>query len=476
MNINEIAAQGPGPLTGCSVQNYLGIRNAEIELAPGQPWVSLYGPNHAGKTSLWTSLLTTIEGMSSANGPLLHGDAAAGFSEWRFGRLVARREVERKPDGSVTTRLKVWPNPDKIGSPVKAGQTVWDELRGLVSIDPEELLRVNEDDPKKAAGMLLKAFNLSEPLAALDAERAKIVEDRLNAGREVKQLQGAVVEFEDVATVEKEPPAVDVSALMEQRRVEDGKGSDRYALQCTASDARRAVRDIESTLGRYKDAQTALISERLALEHKLAELNERIKNSETVIADAEKKAAEVRATAEAAVKQFEQAPAPDTTAIDTQIASADKANALRRRWSDFQRVRTQLRDANTKYSTLDLKIAEIEQRRTSLFTDSAIPVKGLSVSTDGIILNARPLAQASSQEQISVCVAVAIAASPKLRLIIIKNGSLLDDASRKCIRELTEPAGYQVLEERVSNADKGLPGIIIEEGVVIANNSTTLAA
>jgi len=476
MNINEIAAQGPGPLTGCSVQNYLGIRNAEIELAPGQPWVSLYGPNHAGKTSLWTSLLTTIEGMSSATGPLLHGDAAAGFSEWRFGRLVARREVERKPDGSVTTRLKVWPNPDKIGSPVKAGQTVWDELRGLVSIDPEELLRVNEDDPKKAAGMLLKAFNLSEPLAALDAERANIVEDRLNAGREVKQLQGAVVEFEDVATVEKEPPAVDVSALLEQRQAEDAKGTAKQRLQDEASNARRCTIQVESNLARFKDAQAALILQREEMERQLAVINERIKHSETVISEEEKKVADARAAADSAVKRFEDAPIPDTTAIDAQIANADKANAQRRRWTDFQRVRTQLRDANTKYSTLDLKIAEIEQRRTSLFTDSAIPVKGLSISTDGIILNGRPLAQASSQEQISVCVAVAIAASPKLRLIIIKNGSLLDDASRKCIRDLTEPAGYQVLEERVSNADKGLPGIIIEEGVVIANNSTTLAA
>lgn len=472
----EISNAGPGPLTGCSVQNFLGIRKAEVELAPGQPWITLFGPNHAGKTSLWTSLLTTIEGMAAASGPLLHADAAAGYAEWRFGNLVARREVKRRPDGSENTSLKVWPNPDKIGSTLKAGQTVWDELRGLVSIDPEQLLRFNEDDPRKAAAMLLKAFKLDEPLAKIEAERAKLAEDRLIAGRDLKQLQGAVMEFSDVTNLEKEPPVVDVSALLAQRQAEDAKGTAKQRLQEEAANARRCAIQVESNLSRFKDAQTALIRQREELERQLAAVNERIQHSETVIADEEKKVADARAVADAAVKRAEEAPAPDTKAIDEQIASADQSNALHRRWLDFQRVRQDMQAASKRHSDIELQIAESDQSRLALFADSSIPVKGIGISSEGVLLNGRPLAQASSQEQIEVCVAVAMAASPKLKLIIIRNGSLLDDASRKRIRDLTEPAGYQVLEERVSNADKGLPGIIIEAGEVVANNSNPLPA
>jgi ABC-type lipopolysaccharide export system ATPase subunit len=74
-----------------------------------------------------------------------------------------------------------------------------------------------------------------------------------------------------------------------------------------------------------------------------------------------------------------------------------------------------------------------------------------------------PLAQVSSAERIRVSFAIAIAKNPKLRVVLLKDGPLLDEKSLAMVAEMAEEADVQVWVERVG---RGPVGVLIQDGEV----------
>ena len=95
-----------------------------------------------------------------------------------------------------------------------------------------------------------------------------------------------------------------------------------------------------------------------------------------------------------------------------------------------------------------------------------MPVDGLGFD-DGIVLLAGiPFSQASSAEQLRVSVAMGLAMNPTLKLLLIRDGSLLDVDSRRLIAEMAEAADAQVWMECVEENEATT--IVIEDGAVRA--------
>ena len=76
----------------------------------------------------------------------------------------------------------------------------------------------------------------------------------------------------------------------------------------------------------------------------------------------------------------------------------------------------------------------------------------------------KPFDQASSAEQLRVSVAMGIALNPTLRVLLVRDGSLLDKESFKMMAEMASEADAQVWIERVEDDDH--VGIVIEDGAV----------
>jgi hypothetical protein len=89
-------------------------------------------------------------------------------------------------------------------------------------------------------------------------------------------------------------------------------------------------------------------------------------------------------------------------------------------------------------------------------------VPGLSVGESGVTHMGLPLVQASGAEKLRLSVAVGLKANPELRLMLIRDGSLLDAEGMRVLEEMVEKADAQVLIERVSDDDG--PGIRIVDG------------
>jgi predicted ATP-dependent endonuclease of OLD family len=89
---------------------------------------------------------------------------------------------------------------------------------------------------------------------------------------------------------------------------------------------------------------------------------------------------------------------------------------------------------------------------------------GISFDEFGVLLNGLPFTQASTGEQLRVSVAVGMALNPRLRVIFIRDGSLIDDAGLALIAELAQKNDYQVWLETVHSKDP--TAVVIEDGEV----------
>ncbi len=103
--------------------------------------------------------------------------------------------------------------------------------------------------------------------------------------------------------------------------------------------------------------------------------------------------------------------------------------------------------------------------KSAAISTAKFPVPGLSFGDDGVLFNGIPFNQASSAEQLRVSFAIAASMKPKLPVILIKDGSLLDDHSMDLLRELAREYDAQCWIERVGADDVG---IVLEEGEVVA--------
>jgi hypothetical protein len=118
-------------------------------------------------------------------------------------------------------------------------------------------------------------------------------------------------------------------------------------------------------------------------------------------------------------------------------------------------------------------IDAIDVRKAEILAAAALPIAGLTITEDGIELAGVPLDQASDAEQWRVALALAIAASPGLDDVWIRDGALLDDESLALVAEQAHAAGKRPWIERVGTRD---PGVIEIRDGRVAHIAKTEAA
>jgi ABC-type ATPase with predicted acetyltransferase domain len=96
-----------------------------------------------------------------------------------------------------------------------------------------------------------------------------------------------------------------------------------------------------------------------------------------------------------------------------------------------------------------------------------MPIKGLEFADDDVLFEGRSFSDLSQAQQIQVSMAIAIAENPKLKIVRILNGSLLDSDAMKEIKKIAEDNDYQIWIEKVANGPSGGNAVYIEDGQVV---------
>jgi ABC-type methionine transport system ATPase subunit len=115
----------------------------------------------------------------------------------------------------------------------------------------------------------------------------------------------------------------------------------------------------------------------------------------------------------------------------------------------------------TRLNTL---IDEKTSQKVEKIKAAAYPLEGLSVDDAGVIYKGVPLSQLSSGQRLQVSTAIAMALNPKLRVILVRDASLVDAEGIDLITKLAEEKDYQLWIEKMD--ESGSVGVFIQDGEI----------
>lgn len=420
-------------ITKLCVENFKRISTVEIN--PDGSTVLVAGRNAQGKSSALDAIAVA-----------LGGGKLAPARPIRDGAESAKIEVVTS-DGMKITRTFTAAGGSAIkiengdGLRVQQPQSWLDARLGALSFDPLGFLRLK---PAEQADRLRELAGVDT--RPLDAEHASVFATRTDVNRDGKALAARFdamprhpgAERVDTAEVMRQ---LDEAAALERQQTEEvrkAEAHEREAAQA-AADAERA------------EFEAADLRRRAALAD-LAAAALRAKRSAAVeqAADARNAAARI--------------DVPDTAPMRAALAGAEEANRRVRENAERERVEGELQAMRARSAALSARLAEIERAKVAALEAARMPVDGLGFAADGITFKGVPLEQASTAEKLRVAVGMGLAANPEIRVILIREGSLLDSDGLALVSGMAAEAGAQVWIEVVGSGPAG--AVVIEDGHV----------
>ena len=101
--------------------------------------------------------------------------------------------------------------------------------------------------------------------------------------------------------------------------------------------------------------------------------------------------------------------------------------------------------------------------RNDAIAAAVMPIPDIGFGDGIITFQGKPFDQASDAQKIRVGMAVAMAANPKLRVVRIRAGSMLDAKSKALVAAMAKEKDFQVWVEQVA--------VPVEEGAVDAGGA-----
>lgn len=389
-----------------------------VEITPDGSTVEITGRNAQGKTSILDAIWMAIEWKAASKSnkrPIRDGEDHA-MVRVDLGQIIVTRRFAKGDEGKITTSIVV---ESKSGAPFGRPQEVMDALKGALSFDPGEFSRMGDKDQiETLMGLVTLDFDPVE----LDAERQRLYDTRHLVGQEVRKLKGA---FESLDMPDLDVPTEEVAAtaLMSEYR---------------------AASDLAANNTKIREHFTTCSERVEELKRQLAVAEDNLKTA-TVVAEG-------------------MPEDPDLDEINTRMAAVESTNTAIRAAKTYRDAKADWDAEQVKWDALDDEIAAIDKRKADGLAKAQFPVSGLSFGDGGVTFKGVPFNQASGAEQMKVSMAIAMALNPTLRVIRIKDGSLLDADSMAVVNRLAEQQDFQVWIERVATDTP--VGIVIEDGKV----------
>ena len=446
-------------ITKLQTANVLNLTVVEID--PHGNVIRIGGKNGAGKSAVLNSIRYAIDGAKAIPDKPLREGAKKGKT---IVTLSDGTRVVRTYTAKGSTLEVLDPEGNKVPSP----QSWLRKIVGELSFDPMEFSRRR---PQEQAAILRQLVGLDT--TAIDGERQAAYDKRTDIGREVKRLEAQLSGMRHDPGAPAECVSIEAlgdqleKAQQEAQRIEH----ERAAAERLAGDADRA-RDRAQLMADACKRQEADIA---GLEERLTRLRAELERSRVEAEGAAKSVAAMdRDVEEARARAAALAPA-DTSAIRQRLREADEINARVRANAEREKVRKALAEAEKKHESAAGAIDECDERKRALLAAARFPVEGLAVDGEAVLFGGLPLAQANRATQIRVSAAIGMALNPRLRIMFVEDGSLLDTESLGLMAALAEANGSQVWMEVVSSDGDGCE-VFIEDGHVVVDEAVEGAA
>lgn len=389
-----------------------------IEIKPKDNVVIISGKNGAGKTSVLDSIWFALEGGAGLKGtpmPIRKGEKKA---EIRL--TLDDFIVTRKWTGNDKTYLKVT---NREGLSYNSPQELLDKFIGKLTFDPLAFCDMSDREQRE---LLLKLADLD--FTEIDNKIEEIREKRRLQGQKVKLLSG-----------EREETTIDD---LPELPINTSELSDKYdkavKLNSQIENIRYKGNDNLRRITEYK----LKISELEKLTNELEDENKEYKKWLL-----ENKPVDVSKIKEEMDNGYN---------INEQVKARERNKEADRKQKEAQNV----------YDNYTDELQKLTDGKKDSLQKAKMPIDGLSID-DNITYNDIPYSQLALSESLKVNMAIAMALNKELRVILVKDASLLDEDNMKIIEEMAGDNDYQIWLEKVD--DSGKIGFYIENGELVDN-------
>lgn len=412
-----------------------------IEITPDGNFVQITGRNGQGKSSTLDAIWVAMAGLGVAPKEPIRKGAESARIRLDLGEIKVTRHFKHSDDGAYTSTLTV---ESAEGARFPSPQKLLDSLLGALSFDPLAFSRMDATQQFDT----LRKFVPGVDFDALDRAHAGDYQRRTEINRRLKEAKASAeqIRVTDAAPVQ----PIDESELVTKLKDAGDHNAD--------IEKRRALREAFAT--RITDDEEACAQR------------------EKSIFELEVKLTDMRAALEVAVSSLAERktrlaswldlPAMiDTAAVAAQL---NEARANNRQFTDWQNAQRRRMDLLATAKTLAAESEDLSKKMLKRLQDkqaaiaaAALPITGISFGEGTVLLNDLPFDQASDAEKLRASVEMAMAANPKLQVVRIRDGSLLDEEGLRLVAEMADARGCQVWLERVSD---GNVGIVLENGYI----------
>lgn len=419
-----------------------------VTIKPNGNMVEITGKNGAGKTSVLDSIWWALEGQKNIQAVPIRKGATSAKIKLDMGELKVTRTFNASKDpktkeltGDYTTSIVV---ENQEGARYTSPQAVIDGLLGALSFDPLAFTRMKPAEQLET----LKRFVPDVDFDAIERLNAGDYAKRTEVNRKVKELRARE---SGVVVPEKAPAEVDEVALVAEL---EAAGKQNAELETRKS---------------RREAATAEMAAQVA---KAAEYDAGCAKLKAEIEELNKMAVELRDKASVTEKKLKEAgplPEPvDTAPVKLKIQEAGANNRAareaRRLAEEKARLATDAEALEKQATDLTAAMENREAQKAEAIAKAKMPIEGIGFGDGVVLMNGVPFEQASDAEQLRASIAIAAAMNPKLRVIRVRDGSLLDADAMKMLAEFADANDLQVWIERVDSS--GRVGFVLEDGEI----------
>lgn len=398
-----------------------------VEITPDGNMVLITGKNAAGKSSVLDAIEAALcGGRTLPKQPIKTGEIR-GKTETLLGDTAPEYKVTRKFFGTTSSLVVETTGENK--SEIRSPQAFLDKIVGNISFDPLAFMR---ESPTEQRNTLMEFLGwdfdeFDNKIAVLKVQRSDVRKEKEKKLHEAESI-----------TITPNLPEVEQGAdalLKELKEIQD------HNEACQIVEREKAVNT-----------------------QRLQTLSESIVAAEKAIKDWTARLAALQNQK----AQIEREIAPhleilyrDTAEVEQKIQNLSDTNEAIRRNIQRKQAIVDYDIHVAAYKDLGDQVKNTENQKARKMAEAVMPVRGLMIRSDGLAFEGIPLEQVNAAKKLEVCVAIAMALNPKLKVLRI-NGNDLDKDSLVTIAELIADKDYQVWVEKVSDDSK--IGFYIEDG------------
>jgi DNA repair exonuclease SbcCD ATPase subunit len=397
-----------------------------VEITPDGSLVMIGGKNAQGKSSILDSIMVALGGTKYADAKMVRDGKKKGFVEIDLGELKVRRTFTEAGGGVLTVT-------GADGLKVASPQALLDSLVGAISFDPLSFAKAK---PREQGDIIKDLAGLD--FTTINEKRQEAYDKRTEIGRELKRCESDLAGLqynEDPVYADR----VSVSELVKQMgEAEEHNG---YMAELTG-ECERAWKT------------------RVEMAEEAGRLRREVERLERSIEENDKRRGEIQdelgVLEEINIKE-----------IREKISGAEEHNTIVSENESYIAAKKREEALQDEVKKLTGTIADWDQTRENMIREAEMPINNLGFDEDGTLLyQGLPFSQASDAEKVRVSVAIGLTMNPRLKVLLLKDGSLLDEDNLRMIAKMAQLSDAQLWVETVGSREGC--SIIMEDGVAAA--------